>query len=295
MKSLNIIGAGRVGRTLAALWHARGTFAVQDGLDGSAEGTRSAVTFIGAGRAAAALDAMLPADVWLIATPDRRIASCAQALALAGVLRARDVVFHCSGSMSSADLAPAASAHACAASVHPLKTFAQPAHAVQSFAGTYCVAEGDREALETLTSAFEDIGGRVLEIDARSKSMYHAASVIVCNYLTALMETGLRCFAGAGLERTAAARMMEPLVRETVENVFRLGTEAALTGPIARGDAAVVAGHLAVLDRWDARTGRLYRELGAVALDLARNRGASDVDALARLETLLETRPSTDR
>ncbi|MNC87359.1 hypothetical protein D3C83_30800 [compost metagenome] len=81
--------------------------------------------------------------------------------------------------------------------------------------------------------------------------------------------------------------MMAPLVRETAENVLRLGTIKALTGPIARGDDAVVAQQLAALTKWDARIAILYRELGAVALDLARQRGESGVAALERMGRLL--------
>ena len=54
-------------------------------------------------------------------------------------------------------------------------------------------------------------------IDARFKTVYHAGSVMVCNYLTALMEAGLQCFEKAGLPRNTATEMMEPLVRETLE------------------------------------------------------------------------------
>ena len=84
--------------------------------------------------------------------------------------------------------------------------------------------------------------------------------------------------------------MMEPLVRETLDNVFRLGTAGALTGPVARGDDSVVAHHLQALDAWDARVAAIYRDLGAVALDLARARGEGDTAALARIEALLESR-----
>jgi predicted short-subunit dehydrogenase-like oxidoreductase (DUF2520 family) len=246
------------------------------------------VAFIGEGRVVDTLDAMRASDVWLIATPDREIVRMAQALATAGILRNGDVVFHCSGSIASTELSRATAAGAHVASVHPLKTFADASEAVRTFAGTYCAAEGDTAALDVLAPAFERIGGRVCAIDPRFKTIYHAASVIVCNYLTALLETGLRCYEEAGLERETAARMMEPLVRETLDNVLELGTARALTGPIARGDDAVVKRHLAALDAWDGRVAAIYRELGMVALELARGQGEADRTALERLEVLLK-------
>jgi predicted short-subunit dehydrogenase-like oxidoreductase (DUF2520 family) len=287
MKTLNIVGAGRVGRTLASLWEEKRAFAIQDVLDGTPHGARSAVAFIGDGRAVESIEALRAADVWMLTTPDGRIARCCERLAAAGLLRAGDIVFHCSGALDSGELAAAAARGAAVASVHPLKSFADPRDAVRSFAGTHCAAEGARAALETLLPAFERIGARVSEIDPRYKTIYHAASVIVCNYLTALMETGLRAYERSGLTRETAAMMMEPLVRETVDNVFRLGTAKALTGPIARGDDAVVARQLEALAQWDAGAAAVYRALGAAALALAREQGEADADALARLERLL--------
>ncbi|MEK6594272.1 MAG: DUF2520 domain-containing protein, partial [Pseudomonadota bacterium] len=136
----------------------------------------------------------------------------------------------------------------------------------------------------------ERLGAIVSEIDPGFKTIYHAASVMVCNYLTALMETGLRCYEKSGLTRQTALAMMEPLVRETVDNVFKLGTVKALTGPIARGDHEVVARQLEALTAWDARVGGLYRELGAVALDLARTQGEADAGALVQLEEILKNK-----
>lgn len=289
MKSLNVIGAGRVGRTLASLWEEKHTFAVQDVLDGTPHGARSAVAFIGDGNPVDAVKDMRAADVWMITTPDREIVSTCANLAAAGRLRTGDIVFHCSGSMSSRELAPAVALGALVASAHPLKTFADARDAVRTFSGTHCAVEGDGGALEVLQPALERIGGRISLIDPKFKTIYHAASVMVCNDLTALMETGLRCYEKAGLTREIASEMMEPLVRETLENVFQMGTAPALTGPVARGDDAVVARHLEALAAWDPRVAEIYRNLGAIALELARAQGEADDEALARLERLLRS------
>ena len=289
MATLNIIGGGRVGRTLGRLWHEHGVFAIQDVLDRTPEGARAAITFVGAGRAAVAIENLRPADGWMLTLPDAQIAAGCEALVAAGLLRPGAVVFHCSGSLSSSELAAAAAAGAAIASIHPLKSFADPGAATAAFAGTWCAAEGDRAALELLRPAFERIGARVSEIAPEQKTLYHAASVIACNYLVALMEAGSRCYERTGLDREVAFAMMEPLARETLDNVFRLGTVRALTGPIARGDDAVVAGHLTALGAWDAGVGELYRRLGAVALELAREQGEASPEALARLAEVLRS------
>jgi predicted short-subunit dehydrogenase-like oxidoreductase (DUF2520 family) len=134
--------------------------------------------------------------------------------------------------------------------------------------------------LAVLRPAFEALGARVIAIDPDFKTVYHAASVIVCNDLVALMEAGARCYEKAGLPRAEALRAAEPLVRETVDNVFRLGTVESLTGPVARGDAEVVAKQLAALDAFDPGVAAIYRELGRVVLALARAQGKADAPAL---------------
>ena len=55
MQILNIIGCGRVGRTLARLWHEGGVFTIGDISDRTADKSRAAVAFIGGGRASADL------------------------------------------------------------------------------------------------------------------------------------------------------------------------------------------------------------------------------------------------
>lgn len=287
-ETLNIIGAGRAGRTLGALFTRAGLCAVQDVLSAEIATAQSALAFIGAGRAVRALGDMRAADFWLLTPPDAAIAPVAAALAAAGRVRAGDVVFHCSGALASDVLMPLKKAGARIASVHPLKSFADPAIAVNTFAGTYCTAEGDAAALALLQPLFEKIGARLSVIDAAGKTLYHAASVLVCNDLTALMEAGLRAFENAGLERATAQQMMEPLVRETVDNIFALGTVRALTGPVARGDAEVVARQLTALEALDPRIAAAYRALNALALDLARRQNPASAVALEAVAEVLK-------
>jgi len=285
MRSLNIIGAGRAGSTLGRLWARAGTFAIGDVLDSTQELAADAVEFIGGGRAVGALADMHAADVWMLTPPDDQIIACGKALAASGVLQPGNVVFHISGASPSRELAAVMMPGARIASVHPLRSFADPALAAQTFSGTYCAAEGDADALAVLRPAFESVGAHVSAIDPAFKTIYHAASVIVSNYLAALMEAGLRSYGKSGLGRGEALRMMEPLVRETVDNVFRLGTVDALTGPIARGDGAVVTRQIDALTAWDPGVAAIYRQLGAIALELARAQAKADpkaLDAIAR-------------
>jgi predicted short-subunit dehydrogenase-like oxidoreductase (DUF2520 family) len=285
--TLNLLGAGRLGRSVGRLIATDREAVLQDVLTTRADSAVSAVAFIGAGRAVHDLAALRPADLWLLTPPDAVIAPLAMALAGTGLLRAGDVVCHCSGALPSSLLAPLRAAGASVASMHPLKSFADPAASAASFAGTWCTAEGDAAALQCLQPLFERLGARVARMDAAGKTLYHAAAVLMCNDLVALLEAGLRSAEAAGLARGAALEMFAPLVRETLDNVFRLGPARALTGPVLRGDAAVVQAQHGALEALDPRLAGVYRALAVVALELARAQGANPA-ALAAVDAVLK-------
>jgi predicted short-subunit dehydrogenase-like oxidoreductase (DUF2520 family) len=288
LKSLSIIGCGNAGRTLARLWHDSGTFRIDGILNSTPESSREAVAFIGAGEAAANVAELPASDIILIGCPDERIRSCCERLATGGRLGDGSILFHLSGALSSCELAAARHAGAAVASTHPLMSFADPAAAIENFAGTWCGCEGDPAALERLEPAFESIGARLFRLDAADKSLYHAASVIACNYLVALEEISLRTFEQAGVERRLALQLLEPILHGTVNNIVTLGPTAALTGPIARGDADTVARQLELLDSRDAETAGLYRRLGWIAAGLAEIQGKAPAERLARIRELLQ-------
>ena len=55
-----------------------------------------------------------------------------------------------------------------------------------------------------------------------------------------------------------AERVIGPLARASLENALLRG-QAALTGPVARGDAGAVAGHLQALAEVDPQLAQSYR------------------------------------
>jgi len=269
--SLNIVGAGHVGRTLGRVFAARTVFAVQDVLTRSQAGAQAATAFIGAGQPVDAIGWMRPADVWMLAVSDDRIAEVAAALAGAHDVNGA-VVFHCSGAKASSELAPLRAAGAAIASVHPVRSFADPAAVASNFTGTWCGVEGDQIALARLVPAFEAAGARIVAIDAAAKTVYHAASVFASNYLTTVLDAALRAYQAAGIPEPVARELAGPLAGETLANVLRLGAERALSGPIARGDEATVARQQGAIDAWDAATGRLYAALADATRALAGRR-----------------------
>ena len=271
--TLNLVGAGHVGKVLGRLLSASGACVVQDVLTRSPASAQAAVDFIGTGRACADLAALRPADIWLLAVNDDQIAPMAAALAQAHDLKGA-VVFHCSGAKASGELQALAQQGALVASVHPIRSFADPDVVARDFTGTYCGIEGEAQALARLAPAFEAIGARLVTIDAAAKTVYHAAAVFASNYLTTVLDAALRAYQAAGVPEDVARELARPLASETMANVFRLGPAAALSGPVARGDHATVARQQQALLDWDEATGRLYEALVPPTADLARRKHA---------------------
>ncbi len=270
--SLNIVGCGRVGRVLGRLFSHQNVFRIQDVLTRSQSSACAAVAFVGAGAPCTDVARLRPADVTLVGVPDDQITAACAALTAQGLLSADSIVFHCSGALSSAALSAATACDAAVASVHPIRSFADPETVAQQFSGTFCGVEGDARALQLLQPALLAIDARPVVIDADAKTLYHAASVFACNYLTTIMDTALRAYSAAGITPELASQIAQPLVVETLANIFRLGPEQALTGPIARGDLDTVARQQAAVTAWDDAAGTLYGVLADATQRLAQRR-----------------------
>lgn len=286
LPTMNLIGCGRVGQALGRLFHSHGVFAIQGVLTRSPATATAAVASLGAGRPVSSMADLPAAAVTMIATPDDQINSTAVSLASAGVLRPGDVVFHVSGALGSADLHAVTAFGARVASVHPVKSFATVENAVASFPGTFCAIEGDSDACEMLAPAFQRLGAEIFTISREQKAIYHAATVLASNSMTALLEVSLRCLERAGLVREQGLKILAPLATGALHNVLTQGPVQALTGPMARGDAQTVAKQRAALSAWDANVAALYVQLGAVTLELAVQQGLGSVSVASVRQAL---------
>ena len=270
--SLGIIGCGKLGRSLARLWAQSGILRIDVILNRTEASAQDAVAFIGAGRALAEHEALPKSDLYLIGTPDGEIASACEKLAAGGMLDETTIVFHCSGALNSGYLVSARERGAAVASIHPIRSFARPELAAQDFAGTFCGVEGDARALDVLLPLFSAIGARIVPIDGERKVLYHSAAVMASNYLVTLLDVARGLYLKAGVDAGTALAMLAPLTRGTLENVLQFGPEAALTGPIARGDHETVARQQAALYALRPEIGELYRDLARLTAELAARR-----------------------
>jgi predicted short-subunit dehydrogenase-like oxidoreductase (DUF2520 family) len=270
--TLNVIGCGRVGQTLAALLHQHGQVQLQDLYSRSFTSAEQAAQFVGAGKPVAELAHMRTAEVWLLSVPDAQVGTAAQALAEAqGTKLAGAIVCHNSGFLSAAVLQPLQALGCHVASAHPVLNFASPHTGVRQFAGTPCGLEGDAPALAWLHRALSAIGGRCFDIASADKPLYHAAAVFSSNFTVVLQGLAQDAWRSAGVPPELMRPLTEALLKSTVDNVLAMGPAHALTGPAARGDTAVVQAQGEVVKGWSVPAGQVYTTLSELAAQLKKH------------------------
>ena len=224
----------------------------------------------------ASLGEVAGADVVLMAISDSGIDALARRLVEEGCLP--PVVLHTSGFHGTLPLKALSDAGCAVGGLHPLVSV--PAAAVEAAArhlqGATVSLFGDAAALDAARQVAELLGARPMEGLEDQRPLYHAAAALAANGLVALFELALANGTGAlapGSTPEDLSQGLAHLGQGVLANVAALGSEAALTGPVARGDAEVLAGHLSALDP-EARAA--YRALLAPLLELARKQGATD-------------------
>jgi predicted short-subunit dehydrogenase-like oxidoreductase (DUF2520 family) len=240
-------------------------------LDPKSPHTLPACTVVGAGRLGTVLAAALSdapalrrgepipetADVVLLTVPDSKIADAARTIPPGPLLG------HCSGATGLEVFAGRE-----AFSLHPLMSV--PAGSEPSvLRGAGAAVDGSSErALAVANVLALALGMRATRVKPEDRAAYHAAGAIAANFLVALEACAERLAATAGITREQLA----PLVLATAEQWARLGPEAALTGPIARGDEGTVARHRAVIAERTPELLPVWTELAEVTRAVAGRR-----------------------
>jgi len=173
-------------------------------------------------------------EVLLLCVPDADIR-----VAAAAVAGAARFIGHTSGATSLAVLEPAVRAGAEVFGLHPLQSLTGSRAGLR---GAGCAVAGSSPAAEAVATAIATaLGMSPFVIDDEQRGAYHAAASIASNFLVTLEAAAERMAEAAGLGRGQSRALLAPLVRTTVDNWAVLGPEAALTGPVARGDEATIA------------------------------------------------------
>jgi len=292
IKKIAIIGPGKVGTALGNLiYNSRQYQVTIAGRDKNK--TQDAANFIGPNTQVMSIpEAVKYAHIVLLTVPDDEIQSLCEKLSEAKLFPKGAVIAHCSGALPSSILASAKKKCECLiASMHPLQTFPDIDSAIKNLPGTYCFYEGQTEALGIIEHLIKVLQLNPIVIDEQAKTLYHAAAVMACNYLSTLMDAALELGQQANIEPKVLWHALSPLVFSTLNNVNKTSPAEALTGPIARGDKQTISQHLNKISAITAKDSDLleiYMVMGKQTVDLALKKGsitpatANEIKALLR-------------
>jgi predicted short-subunit dehydrogenase-like oxidoreductase (DUF2520 family) len=281
MKTVSIIGVGRVGGALALALDEKcriENLIVRNPENASAIAGHlinkpSITTIFEAGK--------ITSEIILICTQDSQIGRVSAELA--GNLKHKPFVFHMSGALSSEALNDLRNIGCPTGSIHPLISISDPFLGFSKFKDAYFCVEGEASAVSEAEKIVKHLRGKSFSVETRNKTLYHAAAVTACGHLVAIIDTALEMLGKCGLEEPEARRILLPLIKSTIENLETQTTVKALTGPFARADLETFEKHLEKLkESVDPTVVGLYLELGERSLQLAEKQGANreKLDAL---------------
>ena len=288
--SLSCLGAGHTGSTMCKLLSAH--VQINQVINRTHSSAHEAVKFIGVGEAIdidnQSYTDLTPADIWMLTCPDDQLQTVGDSLLNSGVLQPGNIVFHCSGAISSGIFSRARAVDVSVASLHPMHSFADPKLSLQNFAGTSCAIEGDTAAIKVLSGLFEAIGANLFPIDRDKKALYHASTVMACNNLVSLLELSKLMLSQSGVDIEKYHNPLQALIHQTLTNYFDTDAQRALTGPISRGDINTIETHLAALERAPDAWRQVYSGLGSIALDISATQGKASTEDLEIMADLLK-------
>ncbi|MFI0785071.1 Rossmann-like and DUF2520 domain-containing protein [Streptomyces lydicus] len=263
--TVGVVGAGRVGPALAAALQLAGhrPIAVSGVSDAS---VRRAAALLPDVPLVTPAEVLARADLVLLTVPDDALADLVTGLAETGAVRPGQLLVHTSGRYGTAVLDPATWAGALPLALHPAMTFTGTSVDVQRLAGCSFGVTAPEELRMAAEALVIEMGGEPEWIAESARPLYHAALAIGANHLVTLVAQSMELLADAGVG--APDRMLGPLLGAALDNALRSG-DAALTGPVARGDAGTVAAHVAELRRHSPQSVAGYLAMARTTADRA--------------------------
>jgi predicted short-subunit dehydrogenase-like oxidoreductase (DUF2520 family) len=212
------------------------------------------------------------ADLLLLAVPDAELAGLVSGLVATGSVRPGVIVAHTSGANGIAVLKPLTEQGCVPLAIHPAMTFTGSDEDIARLADAcFAVTAEDEVGYAIAQSLVLEIGGEPFRVAEDARTLYHAALAHAGNHVVTVLLDAVEALRGAlsgqgllGQELVGdepggiAERVIAPLARASLENALQRG-QAALTGPVARGDAAAVIAHLQALNEVDPELAQAYR------------------------------------
>lgn len=238
-------------------------------------------------------DVAANAELLILAIPDAELPGVVAGLAATGSVRPGTIVVHTSGANGIGVLSPLAELGCIPLAIHPAMTFTGSDEDIARLSGAcFGITAADDVGFAVAQSLVLEIGGEPFGVREDARALYHAALAHAGNHVITVLLDAVDALRAAlrgqellGQEVVGdspggiAERVIGPLARASLENALQRG-QSAMTGPVARGDAAAVSSHLRALSDVDPELAQAYR---ASSLRTARRAHAAE-DVFAALK-----------
>lgn len=241
--SIGVIGAGRVGAVLAASLREAGHEIAAVAGESDASRTRIETLLPGV-RVDKPTAVARACDLLLLTVPDDALDNVVRMLVASGAIRSGQIVVHTSGRHGIEVLRPALEVGAHGIAMHPAMTFTGTDLDLGRLDGCVFGVTCDVRERSVAASLAADLGGTLGWVAEADRTLYHAALAHGANHLVTLVAQAMDLLHAAGSDDPAAT--LRPLLTASLDNALAYG-DAALTGPIVRGDVDTVRAHLASL------------------------------------------------
>ena len=260
---VGVVGAGRGGAALAAALASAGHEIVAAAGESDASHRRISELLPGTPNEKPSTVAR-SCDLLLLTVPDDMLPNVVAVLSASGAIRPGQYVVHTSGRHGLAVLEDARAVGARPVAMHPAMTFTGTAVDLGRLPG--CVfgltaGPAERAFAEGLVA---DLGGRAMWVPEEMRTLYHAGLAHGANHLVTLVTQAMELLAAAGADDPAGT--LRPLLTAALDNALDEG-DAALTGPIVRGDVNTVRAHLADITANAPQTLASYVAMARASLD----------------------------
>jgi predicted short-subunit dehydrogenase-like oxidoreductase (DUF2520 family) len=237
---IGVVGAGRVGAVLGAALARAGHRVVA--ASGVSQASRDRAEALLPGVPLIPVpDVVERSELVLLAVPDDDLPALVGGLAETGAWQAGQMVMHTSGRYGIDVLAPAVEAHAIGLALHPAMTFTGTAIDLDRLQDC-CFGVTTSVRMRPVGEALVvEMGAEPVWVAEEDRARYHAALSHGANHLVTIVAQAMQVLADAGV--ATPDRVLAPLLSAALDGALRQG-DAALTGPVARGDAGTVSAHV---------------------------------------------------
>jgi predicted short-subunit dehydrogenase-like oxidoreductase (DUF2520 family) len=233
-------------------------------------------------------DSITDSDLLFITTPDGEIEKVAKDLCKAKVIRRNHLLIHTSGLLGVESLTSVEKFGAIPLSMHPAYSFSSRSYKKNELKGVWFVLEGTQRAISEGKKITRVLGGKTLVLRKGRKHLYHLALVFASNLFVGIEDISLTLLEKCGIKKRDGLEVIRPLVGVTEKNIWKKGTEKALTGPIERGDIETIEGHLKSLSHHARSYKKVYMDLSRHLLKLVESKGEVDKKTLRKLREILK-------